>query len=133
MHRCYTHEEIKKILNFSEQRIRTVFSILASTGIRAGGVRSIRVGDLERINDIYKVTVYVRDNEEYFNFCTPETAKVIDNYLDFRKRHGERINQNSYLIVKKFDLHLMSQRITGKQFSPSGIEGMLGDCINNWV
>jgi len=41
---------------------------------------------LKRINDIYKITVYVRDKEEYFTFCTPETAKEIDDYLEFRKR-----------------------------------------------
>jgi hypothetical protein len=83
--------------------------------------------DLERINDIYKITVYVRDKEEYFIFCTPETAKEIDDYLEFRKRHGERISENSYLIVKKFDLHLMVETMmTRKQFSPLGMEGMLG-------
>jgi hypothetical protein len=75
---------------------------------------------------------YVGNKEEYFTFCTRETAKQIDDYLDFRKRHGERISENSYLIVKKFDLHLMVETmITGKQFSPLGIQGMLGHCINN--
>jgi len=60
------------------------------------------------------------------------SAKQIDDYLDFRKRHGGKISENSYLIVKKFDLHLMVETmITGKQFSPLGIEGMLGHCINN--
>jgi len=87
---------------------------------------------LKRINDIYKITVYVRDKEEYFTFCTPETAKEIDDYLEFRKRHGERISENSYLIVKKFDLHLMVETMmTRKRFSPFGMEGMLGHCINN--
>jgi len=129
--RGYTHEEIQKILNFSEQRIKAVFLILASTGIRAGVLRSLRVGDLEKINNLYKITVYSGDKEEYFTFCTPETAKEIDVYLDFRKRHGEKINANSYLIVKKFDVDLMGEKITGKQFSPTAIQGMLGDWIIN--
>jgi hypothetical protein len=60
------------------------------------------------------------------------SAKQIDDYLDFRKRHGGKISENSYLIVKKFDLHLMVETmITGKQFSPLGIQGMLGHYINN--
>lgn len=34
--RAYTHEEIQKLTNFCDQRIKTVFLILASTGIRSG-------------------------------------------------------------------------------------------------
>ena len=48
---------------------------------------------------IYKITVYVGDKEEYFTFCTPETAKETDDYLEFRKIHGERFSENSYLII----------------------------------
>ena len=47
------------------------------------------------------MTVYSGDTEEYFTFCTPETAKEIETYLKFRIRHGEKINEDSYLIVKK--------------------------------
>jgi len=39
-------------------------------------------------------------------FCTPEFAKEIDTYLEFRKSHGEKITGDSYLIVKKFSVNL---------------------------
>lgn len=69
------------------------------------------------------------DKEEYFTFYTPETAKETDDYLEFRKIHRERISENSYLIVKKFDLHLtVETMMTGKQFCALGKEGMLGHC-----
>lgn len=131
--RGYTHQEIQKILSFSEQRMRTVFLILASTGIRAGALQSLRIGDLERMDDdnLYKITVYSGDREEYFTFCTPECAKEIDEYLDFRKRHGEKITSNSYLIVKKFGVDLIGERMTGRQFRSSAIQNMLGYCIVN--
>ncbi|MDW0341274.1 MAG: tyrosine-type recombinase/integrase, partial [Nitrososphaeraceae archaeon] len=87
--RGYTHEEIQKILEFSDQRLKTAFLILASTGIRIGALRTFRVGDLEKVDDIYKVRVYSGDKEEYITFTTPECAKEIDTYLNFRKRHGE--------------------------------------------
>lgn len=130
--RGYTHQEIQKILDFSEQRMRTVFLVLASTGIRGGILRSLRIRDLERMEheDLYKITVYSGDKEEYFTFCTPECAKEIDVYLDFRKRHGEKITNDSYLIVKKFNVNL-SERIRGKQFGSDPVKGMLGVCINN--
>jgi integrase len=91
--RGYTHEEIQKILEFSDQRLKTAFLILASTGIRIGALRTLRVGDLEKVDDIYKVRVYSGDKEEYITFTTPECAKEIDTYLNFRKRHGELITE----------------------------------------
>jgi hypothetical protein len=36
--RGYTHEEIQTILEFSDQRLKTAFLVLASTGINAPGV-----------------------------------------------------------------------------------------------
>ena len=51
--------------------------ILASTGIRVGALRTLRVGDLEKIDEIYKVRVYSGDKEEYITFTTIESAKEI--------------------------------------------------------
>jgi integrase len=100
--RGYTHEEIQKILEFSDQRIKTAILILASTGMRIGGLGPLKVGDLERVTDIYKVTVYSGKKEQYITFTTPEAAKEITAYLQFRKRRGEHITSDSSVIVKKF-------------------------------
>jgi integrase len=127
--RGYTHDEIQKILEFSDQRLRTAFLILASTGIRIGALRTLRVGDLEKIDDIYKVRVYSGDKEEYITFTTTECAKEIDTYLDFRARHGEKITDDSFLFVKKFDVTI--GLTTGKQFSRTGIRNVLDEIIIN--
>lgn len=75
--RGYTHEEIKTILQFSYQRLKAAFLVLASTGIRIGALQLIRIGDLERIDTLYKIIVYRGDKEEYFSFTTPECAKAV--------------------------------------------------------
>jgi integrase len=124
--RGYTHAEIQKILNFSDQRIKTAFLILASTGIRYGGLSSLKVGDLERIDDLYKVTVYSGDKEQYTTFTTPEAAKEIDAYLEFRKHRGENITSDSYLIVKKFKLNEKSEPFKGYS-----LRSILQDYIEN--
>ena len=36
-------------------------------------------------------------------FCTPECAKAIDNYLDYRQRHGEKLAPDAPLIREMFD------------------------------
>ena len=83
--RGYTDEEIQKILKFSDQRLKTAFLVLASTGIRIGALQLIKIGDLEPIDNLYKITIYSGDNEEYFTFCTPECAKEIHEYIDSKK------------------------------------------------
>jgi integrase len=126
--RGYTHQEIQKILEFSDQRLKTAFLVLASTGIRIGALQTIRVGDLEKIDNLYKITVYRGDREEYITFCTPECAKEIDAYLDFRERRGEKITHDSYLLVRKFSL---KTKVKGKAFRGRALWAILEDCISN--
>jgi hypothetical protein len=78
---------------------------MASTGMRVGALPHIRLKHLKRWNIanttkdfIYQITVYGNSpKSKYLTFCTPETAKAIDEYLDMRKRHGEsslKIDEN---------------------------------------
>ncbi|MDW0259296.1 MAG: tyrosine-type recombinase/integrase [Nitrososphaeraceae archaeon] len=101
--RVFAHEEIQKILGFCDQKIRTAFLLLTSTGIRIGALQTLKLEDLVKIDDIYKIRVYSGDKEKYITFCTPECAKEINSYLEFRRRRGEKLTDDSYLIVKKFD------------------------------
>ncbi|HEY7695789.1 MAG TPA: site-specific integrase [Nitrososphaeraceae archaeon] len=126
--RPYFHSEIQKILEFSDQRLKTTFLVLASTGMRIGALSTIRIGDLERIDDLYKIIVYSGDKEEYFTFTTPECTKEIDAYLDFRTRRGEQITQDSYLIVRKFS-HITPEK--GKPFKDRALRSLLQKCIDN--
>jgi integrase len=126
--RGYEHKEIQKILEYSDQRLKTAFLVLASTGIRIGALQSIRIGDLERIDNLYKITIYRGDTEEYFTFCTPECAIEIDSYLEFRKRRGEKITEESYLLVRKFS---PVTKVKGKPFKGKALGAILQDCIDN--
>ena len=121
--RGYTHTEIEKIIAMADQRIKTAFLILASTGIRIGALPSLKYGDLEKIQDLYKVTVYSGEKEQYITFTTPEAAKEIDNYLQFRKHRGEHITSDSYIIVKK--------GFKGEPFKGYSLRSILQDNIEN--
>lgn len=46
------HEEIQRILDFSDQRIKTAFLMLASIAMRVCALRSLKVGDLQKIDDL---------------------------------------------------------------------------------
>lgn len=124
--RPYTHKEIQDILQYADERAKCAFTLLASTGIRIGALPSMKIGDLEKIDNLYKVTVYSGDKEEYFTFCTPECAKEIDSYLQYREKRGETINQDSYLLVRKFS-NLTMQK--GKPFKGMSLWQTLEKCI----
>ena len=129
--RAYTDKEILKLLGFCDQRVKTIFLILASTGLRTGALPSLKLRDLKKIDDLYKIIAYSGDTEEYFTFCTPECAKEIDTYLDFRKRYGEKITGDSYLLTKKFDTSVRIEGFTGKPFRKNSIPTMLEDFVRN--
>jgi site-specific recombinase XerD len=85
----------------------------------------LKIGDLERIQDLYKVTVYSGEKEQYLTWTTPETAKEIDVYLEYRKRKGEHITSNSYLIVKRSGF----STIQGEPFKGYSLRSVLQDTI----
>lgn len=98
--RAYTHEEISKLLEVAELRMRVVILLLASSGVRLGAIPLLKLRNI----DNNKITVYEDDKEEYFTFITLECKKAIDSYLDMRLRYGEKLNDNSPLIREEFNL-----------------------------
>ncbi|HKI07027.1 MAG TPA: site-specific integrase [Nitrososphaeraceae archaeon] len=101
----YTYEEIHKLLDKSEERQRCIVLLLCSSGMRRGGLHELKYGDLKWIEQyqIYEITVYKGFKEEYITYCSMECASSINSYLDFRRRNGEIITKDSYLIRKQFD------------------------------
>ncbi len=99
--RAYTHEEISKILEFADERMRVVILLMVSAGIRRGALPYLRLRDLDDNNR--KLTVYENEREEYFTFITPECKRAVDFYLDMRARYGEKLDKNSYLIREHFN------------------------------
>ena len=107
--RAYSHDEIKKLLDFSDLRVKNIILLMASAGMRIGGIHLLRLSNLERMESIYKITVYEGTNEEYYAFCTPECASSIDAYLEYRRQNGENLHKNSFLIRDQFDITDLEQ------------------------
>ncbi|MGH9974181.1 MAG: tyrosine-type recombinase/integrase, partial [Nitrososphaeraceae archaeon] len=84
--RAYTHEEISKLLNTSNIRMKPIILLMASSGVRVGSIPALRLKHIQKLDDIYRITVYENTASEYFTFCTAECSKAIDDYLGYRKR-----------------------------------------------
>ena len=65
---------------------------MASAGLRRGALPCLRIQDLQKIQkyDLYKISVYKKEQEQYTTFWTPECTKYIDQYLNWRRRLGEK-------------------------------------------
>jgi integrase len=123
--RSYTHEEIGKMLEIANERMRAVILILASSGMRIGALPSIKLRNLKN----NRLTVYETFGEEYVSFITPECKKAVDNYLGMRSRYGETLTDDSFLIREQFDIRDQFQIKKSRQISRDGIQWMIKDIV----
>jgi integrase len=106
--RPYTSMEIQKMLEKADERERAVILLMVSTGMRVGAIPLLKIRNLVKIEkyQLYKITIYENEDEEYITFCTPECARAIDSYLEYRGRHGERLlKEDAPLIREDFDIY----------------------------
>ena len=61
------------------------------------------MGSWEEYKDLFKITIYENQPEEYIVFSTSELKKEILSYLDMRRRYGEVITKASPLVREQFD------------------------------
>lgn len=125
--RAYTHDEISKLLNLSNIRLKVVVLLMASSGTRVGAINNLQIKHLHKIaDDIYKITIYENSTDEYFSFCSSECSKAIENYLEYRKRNGEILTPESYLIVKQFNINDLKQvKNSNKPISLPTLRGLI--------
>jgi hypothetical protein len=96
-------EEIVKLINYPDRRIKAIVYTMVSSGIRIGAWDYLRwkhiVPIIENDNIIAaKIIVYAGDSEEYYSFITAEAYTSLKEWMDFRKSHGESISGESWLM-----------------------------------
>jgi integrase len=101
----YTTDQIKLLVESANLRDKCIILTMCSAGLRRGALQYLRIRDLEKIEkyNLYKISVYKKEQEQYVTFCTPECAKHIDQYLDWRRRIGEQLKPNSPIFRIEFD------------------------------
>lgn len=130
--RSYTTEEIESLLkSCTDERMRAVILLLASTGVRVGSIPSLTLKQLHKLEEygLYQVTIYENTNDEYFSFTTPECAAAIDSYLAYRSRCGEKLTPTSPLIREQFDPKDSLSIRRPRPLTRSTIMGLLSEII----
>lgn len=102
--RPYSVSEIQQILDKCDVRSRVIILLMVSTGMRIGALPGLLLENAKKIDEFGLYLIWVYNNskkDRYYTFCTPECAKAIDEYLEFRKRCGEELKEKSFLIRSK--------------------------------
>jgi hypothetical protein len=106
--RAPTIEEIQKISEYPDRRIKCIVYTMASSGIRLGAWDYIcwkHVEPVKRDGKVVaaKIVVYPGDDEEYFSFITPEAYYQLECWIEYRRESGEKIDGNSWLMRQLWD------------------------------
>jgi len=97
-------DEIRKLIEYPDRRIKPIIYTMVSSGIRIGAWDYLKWKHIIPIRNEKKevtaarITVYAGDVEEYFSFITPEAYQALAAWMDFRASYGEKICEDSFLM-----------------------------------
>ncbi len=104
--RIPTIQEIKKLLEHADNRIKPIVLTMLSAGIRVGSWDYLKWKHIIPIfrNDIIIAAKIILkntkiNNRQYYSFITPEAYHALKEWIDFRNLHGENITGNHGLCV----------------------------------
>jgi integrase len=101
--RAPTIEEIQKIIEYPDRRIKPLILCMISGGFRLGAWDYLKwkyVIPIENKGEIIaaKLIIYAGEPEEYYCFITPEAYNSLKNWIDYRSEAGEEITGESWLM-----------------------------------
>ena len=110
--RIPTIEEIQKLIEYPDRRIKPITYTMLSSGIRVGAWEWLRWRDVIPIEQdgnivVQRLVVYSGEPEQYFSFVTPEAYFALNEWMSFRASQGENITKASWLMRDLWDTGLM--------------------------
>jgi hypothetical protein len=98
--RAPTIEEIQRIIEYPDRRIKPIVFTMVSSGIRIGAWDYLQwkhvIPMTNNSDEIIaaKLIIYAGDREEYYAFITPEGYSSLKEWMDFRSSYGEKYLEN---------------------------------------
>jgi hypothetical protein len=102
--RAPTLEEIQKLVEYPDRRLKPIIYTMVSSGIRIGAWDYLLWKHVTPIHNeqgeviAAKLLIYPGDQEEYYTFITPEAYTALKDWMDFRASYGEKITGESWLM-----------------------------------
>jgi integrase len=127
--RAPTIEEIRKIMEYPDRRVKGIVLTMTSSGIRLGAWDYLKwkhIIPIERVGKIIaaKIIVYQGEPDEYFSFITPEAYFELEKWMSFRKECGENLTQESWVLRNIWDRNIGSRRKPGIVTQPRKLQSL---------
>jgi integrase len=106
--RIPTDEEIQKILDYPDRRIKAIVYTMISSGIRLGAWEYLKWGHIRPVQKdgeilVAKIIVYAGEEEEYFSFISKEAYLSLNDWMKYREKSGEIIDNTSWVMRDLWD------------------------------
>ena len=106
--RAPTLQEIRRITDYPDRRIKPIVYMMASSGIRVGAWDYLKWGHitpLERESKLVaaKVMVYAGSEDAYFTYVTPEAYRELAAWMKYRADCGEKVTSTSWVMRDLWD------------------------------
>jgi integrase len=124
-----TLEEIQKIVEYPDKRIKAIVLTMVSSGMRLGAWNYLKWKHITPINKdgkivAAKIVLYQGDPEQYFSFITPEAFLELEKWISYRKRCGEEVTSESWLMRNIWDTNKRSKRKPGTISDPKKLQSL---------
>jgi hypothetical protein len=104
--RVPTIEELKKLLEYPDRRIKPIVLTMLSSGIRLGAWDYLKWKHIFPVKSedepdkviAAKIIVYAGENEQYYSFITDEAYESLKDWMAYRESYGEKITSESWLM-----------------------------------
>jgi hypothetical protein len=98
--RIPTIDEIQKLLEYPDRRIKAIVYTMTSSGIRLGAWDYLKWGQVRPIEKdgqvvAARILVYSEEDEEYFSFISKVAYNALKEWMKYREESGEIIDENS--------------------------------------
>jgi integrase len=110
----YTTKQVQILLKYSKNpKFRALIHIMCASGVRVGVFQELKLKHIQDMsNGCKSVLVYADTIHEYQTFIHQEAVEALDEYLAWRRRKGEIITPDSWLIPTYSDSNKSSSTET---------------------
>jgi integrase len=113
--RIPTLEEIRKLVEYPDRRIKAIVYTMASSGIRVGAWDYLQWGHIRPLEGdgeviAAKIIVYAGEDDEYFTFISHEALRALQEWMGYRQSSGEPISENSWVMRDLWDTRVAHGR-----------------------
>lgn len=122
--RAPTTDEIRRMVNASDLRMKCIILFLCSSGARTGAIPLLKWRDVAEVKsegfEFAKVTIYRGEREQYDTFITPEAYEQLLEYRRYRENIGEKVTPQSPVFVTLSNID---------KFRPERVRALASDTV----